>query len=114
MNIVKVPVCNGDYLCVLTSNDVIAKMLLDGSACNIKYNPWEIEIDYLFAIKYNVILISEGGRDDRILEYNTETNQVIQRVSGKGYPGKVSVLQAGYDTKYIVKCYQPKSDLWLV
>ena len=102
---------HGDCLFVLTSDDVITKMSLDGSDGSIKYRPeGVITIDYIYAIGDNVILISEGGLDGRlngsILEYNTETNQVIERVSDIVYPKKVSVLQAGQHTKYIVKCYK--------
>ena len=57
-------------------------MSLDGSDCNIKCNPRGVGgINYISAIGDNVILISEGGWNGRILECNTETNQVIKRVT---------------------------------
>ena len=93
----------GNCLFVLTDS-VITKVSLDGSACNIKCKPRGVgEIDYISAIGDNDILITEGFFPGRISEYNTETNQVIQRVTDVGYPGKVSVVQAGHHTKYIVK-----------
>ena len=98
----------GSCLFVLTSDNVITKMSLDGSDGSIKYKPeGGRTIDYISAIGDNVILISGGVGDGRISEYNTETNQVIERVGGiqVGYPGKVSVVQAGQHTKYIVKWY---------
>ena len=44
--------------------------------------------------------------DDTILEYNTETDKVIERVSDKSLYliEKVSLVQAGHHTKYIFKC----------
>ena len=96
----------GDYLFVLTSDDVITKMSLDASGCNIEYKPGAVRIGYISAIGDNAILISGGVGDGRILEYNTETNKVIERVSGSIWnPGKVSVVQDGHHTKYIVKWY---------
>ena len=104
----------GGCLFVMTSDDVITKMSLDGSDYNIEYKPEGAgTIDYISAVGDSVILISEYQWDGRILEYNTETKQVIERVSGIGYPGKVSVLQAGHHTKYIVKCY-PNPGLWAI
>ena len=106
----------GDCLFVASSDNVITKMSLEGSAGSIKYKPeGVITLDYISAVGDNVILISDGGltwTDGRILEYNTETNQVIQRLSGIGYPRKVSVVQDGIDTKYIVKYVL--SGLWAV
>ena len=102
MNVIKVPVC------MVTSDDVITKMSLDGSDGSIKYKPeGVITIDYIYAIGENVILISDGGStgtDGRILQYNTETNKVIERVGVINYPRKVNVIQAGHHTKYIIKC----------
>ena len=39
---------------------------------------------------------------------------MIKRVGNIWNPGKVSVVQDGHDTKYIVKCCQAMSYLWLV
>ena len=103
----------GGCLFVLTSDNVITKMSLDGSECNIKCKPWGVgTINYISAIGDNVILISEsrleGWWDGRILEYELETNKVIERVSGDIWnPEKVIVVQAGHHTKYIVKWYNP-------
>ena len=100
----------GDYLFVLTSDHVITKMSLDGSDCNIKFSPRGVRrINDICAIGENVIMISEGGYPGTILKYNTETNQFIQTVSDMCYPGKVSVVQAGQDTEYIVRWYKPFS-----
>ena len=98
----------GYYLFVLTSDNVITKMSLSGSDGSIKYNPEGVKtISYISAIGDNVILISDGGYPGGILEYNTETNQVIERVSGGIWnSGKVIVVQDGHHTKYIVKCYK--------
>ena len=105
----------GDYLFVLASDNVITKMSLDGSGCNTQYKPeGVIAINYISAIGDNVILISEDGFPGRISEYNTETNKVINRVVNVWYPGKVSVVQAGGETKYVVKCYQLHSRKWVV
>ena len=106
----------GDYLFVLTSDNVITKMSLDGSGCNIEIKPeGVITIDYISAIGDNVILIPEFEWNGRILEYNTETKQVIQRVVNEWWlPEQVSVVQAGDDTKYIVKYYQLHSSKWVV
>ena len=95
----------GDYLFVLTSDNVITKISLDGSDRSIKYKPGEVgRINYLSAIGDNVILISESALlDGSILEYNTETNKVIERVGVIWEPGKVNVVKDGHDTKYIVK-----------
>ena len=82
-------------------------MSLDGSDGSIKYKPKRVgRIDYISAVEDNVIMILEGGYPGRILEYNTETNQVIQRVSDICYPGKVGVVQAGHHTEYVVNCYK--------
>ena len=100
----------GNYLFVLTSGNVITKMSLDVFGGSIKYKPEGVgRIDYISAIGDNDILISEGGYPFTILEYNTETNKVLQRVSDIGYPGKVNVVQAGHHTEYIVKWYNPLS-----
>ena len=100
----------GNYLFVLTSDNVITKMSLDGSDGSIKYRPEGVRtISYISAVGDSVILISEYHWDGRILEYNTETNKVTQRVTDVWYPGKVSVVQVGHDTKYIVECYNPLS-----
>ena len=94
----------GDYLFILTSDKVITKMSLDGLGCNIKYKPERVEkIDYMSAIGDNVILISQGGSNGRILEYNIETKEAIKRVDGLMCLGKVSLVQAGHHTEYIVK-----------
>ena len=99
----------GIYLFVATSDNVITKTSIDGSDGSIKYKPGRgIRIDSISAIGDNVILISNGGLaglDGRILDYDIETNKVIQRLSGIGYPEKISVVQAGHHTKYIVKWY---------
>ena len=98
---------HGNHLFVATSDKVITKMSLDGSGCNIEYKPEGVRtISYISAIGDNVILISGCEWDCRILEYNTETNQVIQRVSNTLCLGKVSVVQASDYTKYmyIVTC----------
>ena len=101
----------GDYLFVASSDKVITKMSLDGSGCNTEYKPEGVRtIHYISARGDNVILISEGMLYGRILEYNTETNKVIQRVTGVCFPGKVSVIQAGADTKYVFKHCKPSSD----
>ena len=100
----------GDCLFVASSDNVITKISLDGSDGSIKCKPGGVgTIRYISAIGDNVILISDGGFTkwyDRILQYNTETNNVrsIKSVRGIRLPGKVSVLQAGHYTKYIVKC----------
>ena len=101
----------GDYLFVPTSHNVITKMSLDGSGCNIEYKPEGVSnISYISAIGDNVILITASMLPGRILEYITETNKVIHRVTNEWwYPSKVGVIQTGGDTKYIVKCYQPHS-----
>ena len=100
----------GDFLFVASSDDVMTKMSLDGSDGIIKYNPRECQgIDYISAIGDNVILISGGGWDGRVLEYNTETNQAEKRVTNVGLPGKVGVVQAGHHTEYIVTHYKPFS-----
>ena len=91
-------------------------MSVGGSGRSFKYyKPEGVgTINYISAIGDNVILISEGGYYGRILEYNTETNQVIHRVTNEWrIPGKVSVVQAGGDTKYIVKCLSSKMR-WVV
>ena len=105
----------GDYLFVALSDNVITKISLDGSGSNTEYKPEGVgRIDYISARGDNVILMSEGGWNGRISEYNTETNQVIHRVTNVWwYPGKVSVVQAGGDTKYVVKCYQGVSSKWV-
>ena len=104
----------GKYLFVATSDNVITKMLLDGSGFNIEYKPEGVRtINYISAIGDNVILISEGGYPVRILEYNTETNKVIQRVRFIGFPPRVNMVQAGGGTKYIVKYYQGASSKWV-
>ena len=97
----------GNYLFVASSDNVITKMSLDGSGGSIKYKPEGVGIiRCISAIGANVILITESGLPGRILEYNTETNQVIERVSDVLMTGKVSVVQAGHGTKYVVKCEQ--------
>ena len=97
----------GNYLFVASSNEVITKISLDGSSGSIKYRPeGVITINYISAIGDSAILISGGGWGFRILEFNTETNKVIERVSNLWYPVKVYVMQAGHHTKYIVKCTQ--------
>ena len=104
----------GDCLFVLTSDNVITKMSLDGSGCNTEYKPEGVRtIDYISAIGDNVILISEGGFPYRIIEYNTETNQIILRVKKLSLPGKVSVVQAGHVGKYVVKYYKYLSDKFI-
>ena len=104
----------GNFLFVATSDNVITKMSLDGSDGSIKYKPEGVRtIDYISAIGDNVILISESGWGGRILEYNTQTNQVIQRALGIRSPEKVNVIQDGHHTivkcilsyKYVVKIY---------
>ena len=101
----------GNYLFVATSDNVITKMSLDGSGGSIKYKPEGVRtINYISAVGDNVILISEYQWNGRILEYNTETNQFIERVTDVWLPGRVNVAHAGYDNKYIVKCNQPFSD----
>ena len=101
----------GNFLFVLTSDHVITKTSLNGSGGGMKYKPGGVgTINYISAIGDNVMLISEYQWDGGILEYNTETNQVIERVSGDIWnPGKVSVVQDGHHTKYVVKCY----NMWL-
>ena len=93
-----------DSLFVASSDKVITKMSLDGSGYNTEYKPEVLGIiRYITAIGDNVILTSEDGMYGRISEYNTVTNQVIHRVTNLWwYPGKVSVVQAGGNTKYIV------------
>ena len=50
----------GNYLFVATSDNVITKMSLDGSGCNIEYKPEGVRtINYISAIGDNVILISD-------------------------------------------------------
>ena len=103
----------GNHLFVLTSDNVITKMSLDGSGGSIKYKPGGVILtDYISAIGDNVILISESVGNGIILEYNTETNKVIRRVSWN--TGRASVVQAGHYTKYIVQCYKPSRGLWVV
>ena len=100
----------GNFLFVATSDDVITRMSLDGSGGSIKYKPeGVITINYISAVGDSVILISEYQWDARISEYNTETKEVIQRITDVVLPGKVSVVQDGHDTKYIVKWYNPTS-----
>ena len=102
----------GNYLFVLTSDNVITKMSLDGSDGSIKYKSGGvITMRYISAIGDNAILISEGVGYGRILEYNTETNQVIERIGDVGLPGKVSVV---HDTEYILKWYNPLSQKWVL
>ena len=102
----------GDCLFVLTSDNVITKTSLDGSHGSIKYKPEGVRtINYISTVGDNVILISGSGWDGRVLEYNTGTNEVIQRLNAIGYPGKVSVLQAGHHTEYIVKWFNPFSSI---
>ena len=74
----------------------------------MEYKPEGIgTIRYKTGTGDNVILISEGLLNGTISEYNTETNKVIQRVTGKWWlPGYVSVVQAGGDTKYVVEFVQ--------
>ena len=97
----------GNYLFVATSDNVITKMSLDGSGCNIEYKPEGVRtIKHVSATRNNNILITEGGHYGRISEYNTETNKVIHRVTAVNLPGKVNVLQDGHHTKYIVRCVQ--------
>ena len=101
----------GDYLFVASSDRVITKMSLDGTSCYLEYKPeGATAIHYISAIGDNVILITESMLPGRILEYNTETNQVIERVTDLLFPGKVGVIQAGGDTKYIVKCFKPNKE----
>ena len=96
----------GDYLFVVTSDNVITKMSLEGP-CYHKNKPKNVgTIRYITAIGDNVILISEGFYPGRISEYNTGAKQVIQRVPGVWLPGKVIVVQTGGDTKYVVTCHQ--------
>ena len=103
----------GNYLFVLTSNNVIKMMFLDGFSCNIEYKPEGVRrIDNISASGDNVILITESGYQGRILEYNTWTNKVIHKVTDINLPGKVSVLQDGHHTKYIVRGVQGRK--WLV
>ena len=105
----------GNYLFVLTSGNVITKMPLDGFGRSTHCKPERVEImDYISAIGDNVILISEGGYPGRILEYNTETNQVIERVNNVWFPGKVGLVQAGKNSKYFFKDYQYDSGEWEV
>ena len=86
-------------------------MSLDGSDGSVKYEPEGVRrIDYISAIGDNVILITEGVLDSRILECNIQTKEVIKRV-GIRNPAKVNVVQDGEDTKYIVKCV---STNWVV
>ena len=104
----------GDYLFVATSDNVITKMSLDGSGYNTEYKPEGIgTINDISAIGDNVILISESGYPGRILQYNIQTNQVIERVGAIWQPGKVSVVQAGHHIKYIVKCLSSQMK-WVV
>ena len=96
----------GDYLFVTISDNVITKMSLNGSDCNIEYKAKGVgTINNITATGENVVLIS-NVLNGTILEYNTETNKVIQRVTSLWLPGKVRVVQAGPDTKYIVKYFQ--------
>ena len=106
----------GKYLFVATSDNVITKMLLDGSGFNIEYKPEGVRtISYISAIGDNFILISEGEWNSRILEYNTGTKQVIQRVTSKLWsPGKVRLILAGDNIKYIVQYCQRVSNKWVV
>ena len=97
----------GDCLFVATSDNVITKMSLDGSDSSMKYRPEGVkEIDHMSVVGDNVILISEveWSHCGRILQYHRGTNQIMERVTGIAYPGKVSVVQDGQHTKYIVKC----------
>ena len=97
----------GACLFVATTSKFITKMSLDGSVRSLICKPKGVRtITFMSAIGDNVILITESGCNGRILEYNTETNQVIQRVSDLRLPEKVRVVQANYGTKYIVKCYK--------
>ena len=101
----------GNYMFVASSDNAITKMLLRGYGCDVKHKPGGVRtIGHISGSGDNVILISEGQWDGRILEYNTETNQFIERVTDVWFPGRVNVAHAGYDTKYIVKCNQPFSD----
>ena len=105
----------GDYLFVATSDDSIRKMSLDGSNDSITCKPKGIrEIVHISAIGENVILITDRRYNGRISEYNTEKNMVTNRVTNVWYPGKVSVIQDGVDTKYIFKCYNPMSHEWVL
>ena len=93
----------GEYLFVATSDNLIRKMPLDGCGYSEKYKPEGVNIGYISAIEDNVILISEVAIDSRIIEYNTDTNHVTQRIQESQMPGKVGVYKKNADTKYIVK-----------
>ena len=97
-----------DSFFVATSDNVITKMPLDGPGCNIIYKPEGVEtLDYVTALGDNALLISGGGYHSYgILEYNTKTNQVIERLSGICNTGKVNVVQDDHHTKYIVNAIQ--------
>ena len=90
----------GNYLFLAASDNVITKISLDASDESIKYKPEGVRrIDYISAIGDTDILISESGWNGRILEYNTESNKVIERVGGMCDSDNVSVVQAGHHTK---------------
>ena len=90
-----------EYLFVVTSDYVITKMSLNGSGRTINYEPKGIYINYLSVIEDSVMLISGVGQ---ISEYNSETNQIIERVTDILEAGKVCVERAGADSKFIVPC----------
>ena len=97
----------GNYLFVASSDNVITKMLLDGSGCYIEYKPEGVRaIKYILATGDNVLLISQGGWVGKLSEYNTETNQAVKRVTDLWNPRKICVLQDGHHAKYIVKLFK--------
>ena len=103
----------GNFLFVATSDNVITKISLDGSDGSIKDKPEGVRIiDYISAIGDNVILISDCSMYGSILEYNRESNHFIQRVTDVWNPGKVSVIQDGHHTKYIVNCFIRRTKNW--
>ena len=97
---------HGGYLFVATSDNAITKMSLDGSGCTMSWEPQGLKsIKHISAIRDNVILISEEGKNGRILEYDMEAKSITQRVSDIWVAGNIGVVQSDTDTKYIVGCY---------
>ena len=90
-----------EYLFVVTSDYVITNMSLNGSGRIIIYEPKGIYINHLSVFEDSVMLISGVGQ---ISEYNTETNQIRERVTDILEAGKVCVVRAGADSKFIVPC----------
>ena len=96
VHIVSASVYNG-YIFVAARN-VITKMPLNGSGDAYVSRP-KVKIVHITAHGKNSVLISEASK---IQEYNTETKQVIQKVSDIDSPGKICVVNSDQGMRYIV------------